>query len=133
LAVCCLMLILSAGCAALSPVTTKQETLDERVNHYMQARLDGKWSHVYTFFDSSSRETLSRESFMNRTRKMSFTGFTIAETTMLPSGDQATVKVKIDISHMGFEFKGVSEMQNWVKERGEWFVKSNITEPKKQK
>ena len=42
---------------------------------------------------------------------------------MLPSGDQATVKVRIDIMAMTFNFKGVSQTQNWVKERGEWFVK----------
>ena len=33
------------------------------------------------------------------------------------------VTVKIDISYMAYDFKGVSFPQNWVKERGEWFVK----------
>ena len=44
---------------------------------------------------------------------------------MLPSGDQATVKVRIDISFMGYNFKGAPQTQNWVKEKGEWFVKSD--------
>lgn len=122
-AVCCLMLILSAGCAALSPIPTKQETLDERVKNYMQAQIDGKWDHAYSFFDSSSRETVSRESYVNRTRNLSYKGFAIEEITMLSSGDQATVKVRIDISFMGYDFKGAPKTQNWVKERGEWFVK----------
>jgi hypothetical protein len=117
------MLILSAGCAALSPTTAKQESFEERVKNYMQAQIDRHWDRAYTFFDSSSRERESYESYINRTRKLSNKGFAIGEIKMLPSGDQATVKVKTDISYMGYDFKGVSQTQNWVKERGEWFVK----------
>ena len=129
-AVCCLMLILSAGCAALSPITAKQETLEERVKNYMQAQIDGKWDRAYSFFDSSSHETVSRESYVHQTRKLSYKGFGIEEIKTLPSGDQATVKVRIDISFMGYDFKGAPQTQNWVKERGEWFVKS---EPQSRK
>jgi hypothetical protein len=118
---CCLMLILSAGCAALSPITTKQETLEERVNNYMQAQIDGKWDRAYTFFDSSSRERIARESYVHRPRNLSFKGFRIEEITTPPSGDEATVKVRIDISIMGYDFKGGPQTQRWVKERGEWF------------
>ena len=125
-AVCCLMLILSAGCAALSPITTKQETLEERVNNYMQSQIDGKWDRAYSFFDSSSRETVSRESYVNRPRNLSYKGFAIEEIKMLPAGDQAMVKVRIDLSFMGYVFPRAPQTQNWVKERGGWFVK---TEP----
>ena len=129
-ALCLLMLILSAGCAALSPLTAKQETLEERVKNYMQAQIDGKWDRAWSFFDSSSRERITRESYVNRPRKLSFKGFAIEETTMLPLGDQATVKVRIDISFMGFDFKRAPQKQSWVKESGAWFVKS---EPSSQK
>lgn len=122
-AVCCLMLILSAGCAALSPLT-RQETLDERVKNYMQAQIDRKWDLAWSFFDSSSREKVTRESYVSRTRKLSYRGFAIEEIAMLPSGDQATVKVRIAISFMGYNFNRAPQTQNWVKERGEWFVKS---------
>jgi len=121
-AACCLMLIQLAGCAALSSLTTKPETLEERVKNYMQAQIDRKWDRAYTFLDRSSRENMTRESYVSRTRKTSNTGFTIGEVTMLPSGDEATVKVRMDISYMGFNFKAVSQTQHWVKERGEWFV-----------
>lgn len=137
--VCCLMLILSAGCAALSPINTKQETLDERVKNYMQAQIDRKWDRAYSFFDSSSRERVSRESYVNRTRTLSYKGFGIEEITMLPSGDQATVKVRIEISFMGYDFNRAPQTQNWVKERGEWFVnepqsrKNPFTTQEKQK
>jgi hypothetical protein len=122
-AACCLILILSAGCAALSPVTATQEPLEERVKNYMQAQIDGKRDRAYTFFDSSSREKLARESYVNRTGKLSYRGFAIEEIKLLPAGDQATVHVRIDISFMGYDFKRASQTQNWVKERGEWFVK----------
>jgi hypothetical protein len=125
-AVCCLILILLAGCAALSSITAKQEPLEERVKSYMQAQIDQKWDRAYTFLDRSSRENLSLERYVSRTRKLSNTGFTIGEVKMLPSGDQATVKVRMDVSYMGFNFKAVSQTQTWVKERGGWFVK---TEP----
>ena len=125
-AVCFLMLILSAGCAALSPITAKQETLEERVKNYMQAQIDGKWHRAYSFFDSSSREKVARESYVNHTRNLSYKGFATEEIKMLPSGDQATVKVRIDISFMGYDFKGAPQTQNWVKERGEWFLKSEL-------
>lgn len=125
-AVCCLMLIVTAGCATLSPLTAKQEPLGERVKNYMQAQVDGKWDHAYSFFDASSREGTARESYINRSRKLSYKGFEIEEITVLPSGDKATVKVRIEISFMGYDFKGAPQTQNWVKERGGWFVKSEL-------
>ena len=60
---------------------------------------------------------MERESYVNRTRNLSYKGFGIEEITMLPSGDKATVKVKIDISFMGYDFKGAPQKQDWVKER----------------
>jgi hypothetical protein len=125
------MLILLAGCAALSSTTAKQESLEERVKNYMQAQMERKWDRAYAFFDSSSRETVARESYMSRTRNANFKAFSIEEIAMVPSGDQATVKVRMDIPYMGYEFKGVSQMQNWVKEKGEWFVKSGLQSQRK--
>ena len=50
---------------------------------------------------------------------------------MLPSGDEAMVKVRMDIPYMGYNFQGVSQMQSWVKEKGQWFVKTGF--PSKRK
>jgi hypothetical protein len=122
---------LSAGCAAVSPITVKEESLEERVTNYMQAQITRKWDRAYTFLDSSSREQVTRESYVYRTRKLPYKRFAIDEIKVLPSGDQATVKVKMDISYMGYNFQGVSQMQNWVKEKGEWFVKSAETQSRK--
>jgi hypothetical protein len=123
-------MILSAGCAALSPITATKESLEERAKNYMQAQIDRKWDRAYTFFDSASREGETRESYLSRSRKLSNKGFKIEEIKVLPSGDQATVKVSIDISYMGYNFPGVSQTQNWVYERGEWFVKSGLKSQK---
>ena len=137
--VCCLIVILLAGCAALSSFVAG-EPIEERVKQYMQAQIDGKWGRAYSFLDSSSRETMPQERYVNRTGKLSYKGFAIEEITVLPSGDQATVKVKIDISFMGYDFKKAPQTQTWVKEKGEWVVKlqpqsrrTPFTEPQKQK
>jgi len=90
----------------------------------MQAQIDKKWELAYSFFDASSREKLTRESYVNKPRKLSFTGFAIEEITILPSGDKAEVKVKIDILYMGYNFKGAPQVQNWSKENGAWYVNS---------
>jgi hypothetical protein len=128
-AACCLILILSAGCAALSPA--KEEPLEERVKNYMQAQMERNWDRAYGFFDSSSREKVARESYVNRVRTVNFKAFSIEEITVLPSGDQATVKVRMDIPYMGYNFQGISQMQAWVKEKGEWFVKSEFQAKRK--
>ena len=120
----CLILILLAGCAALSPLTTKQETLEERVKNYMQAQIDGKWDYAYSFFDASSRKKVTREGYVHQARKVSYKGFAIEEIAVLPSGDQATVNIMIHISFMGYDFKRAPQTQNWVKEKGAWFVNS---------
>ena len=39
--------------------------------------------------------------------------------------------VKIDISVMGYTFKGVAQKQEWVKEEGVWFVKAEESRPRK--
>jgi hypothetical protein len=90
----------------------------------MQAQIEGKWDRAYSFFDSSSREKVTRESYVKRPRKLSYTGFTIDEIATLPSGEQATVKVRIDISFMGYDFKGAHQTQTWVRESGGWFIQS---------
>jgi hypothetical protein len=122
-AIICLAAILSAGCAALTPLASKQETLEERVKNYMQAQIEGKWDLAYSFFDASSRDKETRENYVNRSRTLSYKKFAIEEITLLPSGEQATVKVRIDIALMGYVFPRAPQTQSWVKEKGAWFLK----------
>ena len=118
-AACCLIVILLAGCAALSSPSAKQETLEERVKNYMQAQIEGKWDHAYSFLHSSYREKVSKENYVHRARELSFKGFAIEEITMLPSGDEATVKVRIDLSYMGYVFPRAPEKQTGRRKRGD--------------
>lgn len=104
-AMCCLMAILLAGCAGLTP-EPKQESLDERVKNYMQAQIDKDWAKVYSFFHSSYREKMSKEQFTGMVRKLSYKSFTIEGIDMLPSGQEAQVKVRIDLSFMGMSSRG---------------------------
>lgn len=120
---CLMLILLAAGCAGLSPLASKQAPLEERVKDYMQAQVDQKWDEAYLFFDTFSRQEVPRESYIQKTRQASYTGFTVEEITLLPSGDQATVKVKINISFMGYELNKAPHQQEWVKENGSWFVK----------
>jgi hypothetical protein len=133
---CCLIVVLLAGCAALSSLNTKQETLEERVNNFMQAQIDGKWDQAYSFFHSSYREKVSKEKYVNQTRKLSYKKFTIEEISVLPPGNEATVKVRIDLSFMGLVFPRAPQKQDWAKENGGWFIKWSDKEapfPRRQK
>ena len=121
-AACCfLTLILSAECAALSP-KNPQQSLEDKVGDYMQAQIDEKWDRVYSFLEPSYREEVSRENFVHRTRKMFLKAFTIETIKILPSGNQATVKVRIDVSFRGTTFQKALKTQHWTKQNGEWFV-----------
>ncbi len=123
LAACLLMATLALGCAALSPVEETQ-ALHQRVAQYMQAQVDGKWELAYSYLDPSSRAEMTRESYLKRPRNMPYRGFAVEEVRILPAGDRATVKVKIDVRFMSYDFKGAPQTQEWVREEGEWFVKA---------
>jgi hypothetical protein len=119
----CLLLFLVVGCAGLSPkASDKKATLEERVQKYMQAQVDQQWNTAYSFLNASSREQTPREQYIQQTRKATYTGFEIDEINVLPEGDKAKVRVRIDISFMGFELKRAPHNQEWVKEKGVWYV-----------
>ncbi len=118
----CLILILAAaGCATFFSLV--QEPLEGRVKQYMQAQVDKKWDLAYSFLDASTREKISREDYISKNRNLSYTGFTIEEINLLSSEDQAAVKVRINLLFMGYEFPRAPQTQEWIKEKGGWFVK----------
>ncbi len=114
-------LLLMAGCATLQG--KHGQGLEERVSEYMQAQIDRKCDEVYTFFDSSYRKTVSRESFAQTPRNIAFKAFKVEEIKISPSENQATVKVRIEIEFQGFTFPDAPQTQNWIKENGDWFLK----------
>ena len=123
-----LILSLLIGCNSLSSIIKKPQTLEERVNAYMQTKIDNRWDLAYSFFDSASKKQLTKEQYSFRPRQFSYTGFRIEDINILPSGDRATVKVRIDMLFMGYAFKGDEgklQRQEWVKEKGRWYVVRN--------
>ncbi len=119
----CLMLFLITGCAALSSRSAdKKASLEDRVKGYMQAQVDQQWNTAYSFLNASSREKVQRDQFIHQTRKAIYTGFEVDEINVLPEGDKAKVRVRIDIMFMGYELKRAPHNQQWVKEKGAWYV-----------
>ena len=114
-AACWLMLILLAGCAALSSLTAKG--VPRGKGQKLQRPRSTENGTAPMPFLTILREkydtgdTLAGPERLNK-------GIQIEEIAVLPSGDQETVKVRKDISYMGFNFKAVSHTQHWVKERG---------------
>jgi hypothetical protein len=117
-----LLVSVSTGYTA-SPPQGPEETLKKRVEGLMGARIQGNWAEVYDFYDSAFRETISREDFDNHPRNMLFKSFRIEEIEILPSGEEATVKVRMDFSARGYDFKDAPENQQWIKQEGQWFLK----------
>lgn len=124
-AACCLIVLLLAGCAALPSPRSSQEAIEGRVINFMQAQIEGKWDHAYSFFHASYRQKVSKESYLRRDGKLSYKGFKIEEITILPSGNEAVVKVRIDLSFMGYVFPRAPQKQSWAKENGRWFIKES--------
>ena len=114
--------ILTTGCASF-PQQRPEESLRKRVDALMQAKIEERWDAVYNLYDSSFRKTTPKEKFVYSTRNMRFKNFSIEEIEILPSGQEAKVKVRSDISVQGFDFKGVPEAQHWIREKGKWLLK----------
>jgi hypothetical protein len=121
-ALCLIVMLAVAGCAALPPQGEKKETLEERVKGYMQAQVDRKWDRAYSYFDAASREKNPRENFVSKPRNVRFGKYEIKEITVAPGGDRATVQVVIDLDMMGYDFKGAPQTQSWIREKGEWVL-----------
>jgi len=125
LAVQLLVVTILGGCALL-PVKSSEESLRERVSLYMQARVDEQWSNVYEFFDPAYRKEVSKEEFLSAPARFDFRGYSIDTIEIAPSEKEATVRLKVDISVQGFEFKGTPERQQWIKDGRTWYIKQVV-------
>lgn len=115
--------VLSYGCATLSAPAGKKASLKDRVNQLMNARITGNWDVVYDISDSAFRKKVHRKEFASRPRKLQFKSFEIRKIEILPSGSEATVDVRNEISMGGYVFKNAPEIQNWVKVDDTWYLK----------
>ncbi|MDA8405180.1 MAG: hypothetical protein M0Z56_13440 [Desulfobacteraceae bacterium] len=111
--------VASAACAVLQS-KAPEEALRERVQGMMQAKINKDWGAVYTYFDESFQKRESKEVFSKKIGEIIFKTYTIESIEILPTGKDATVKIKSDIQAKGFDFKGTPETQHWIMEGGEW-------------
>lgn len=121
----------SAGCAALKK-TSPEQSLGERVEAMMQAKMNNDWGTVYTFFDETFQKQESKEVFANKPREMVLKSYTIESMEINSAGNEATVKIKSDIQARGFDFKGTPETQQWIMETGVWRLQVPIREESKE-
>jgi hypothetical protein len=121
-----LMMMLSAvwlcSCSTL-PFRSPEENLRIRVDEMMNARVNDDWGKVYDYLDSGYRNRISKTNFLNIRREMDITSYKIESIEVLPSGKEATVQVKQNISIKVFDFKDQVEKQQWVKDGFSWHLK----------
>lgn len=122
-----IFLILGAylGACSTFPFRPAEEELRARVDGLMTARINSEWGKVYDFYAPSYKENNLRDAFIGKSRQSNVARYEIESIEISPSGDEATVKVKNDMSAMSFEFPGIVMTQRWVKDGWNWYLDVN--------
>ena len=120
-----LIVIFCSGCTHPSQ-HIPEDSLKNRVEERMQAVMSGKWDVVYTYFDSKYRKAVPEGKFVHKPRNVKFKKYTIETLTILPSGKEADVRLKLDIQFQGYTFPDAPKKQHWVREKNEWYLKGNL-------
>ncbi len=132
----CLVLVLLSGCASVSRNVT-EDSLKKRVDGYMQATVSEKWEKVYTYFCSEHQAKESLEKFVNKPRNVKIKKYIIENSAILPSGNEADVKLKFEIEFQGYTFQDAPQTQRWIREKGDWYMnppqKTNPFSPNQKK
>ena len=88
---------------------------------------------MYDLYDADYRKTITREDFIRRPRNMQYVAFTIESVEVLPSGKEAVVKAKEDVTFQAYPFSSPVKAQRWIKaDDGKWYQKVEDTNPFKQ-
>lgn len=120
-------LFLLQACSIM-PFKSPEESLRQRVDTMMIAKTGDDWGTVYDLMDSSYRKRMMKENFLKMNREIRFSNYRFDSLEIHPSGDMAEVKVKYDMSVKVFDFKDQVETQQWVRERGRWYLKAEKSE-----
>ena len=116
--------ICMCACSTL-PFRSSEDSLRTRVEEMMNARINDEWDKVYDYLDPGYRNRISKTNFINIRREMDFTKYSIISVEVQPSGKEAFVQIKQDMSMKVFEFKDQPEKQHWVKDGFSWYLKVN--------
>lgn len=115
-------MVLMQACAALQ-FKSPEEALRQRVDEMMNAKVNNDWEIVYDLMDSSYKKRMTKRNFLNLNREMQFSNYRFDSLTIDSSGDTATVRVKYDMSVKVFDFEDQVEEQQWIREKGKWYLK----------
>jgi hypothetical protein len=110
------------ACASMS-FKPPEEALRERVDLMMNAKVADDWDVVYDLMDASYRKRVTKQNFLKMNREMVFSNYRFESLDIDSSGEKAAVKVKYDINVKVFDFKDQEEIQQWVREKGKWYLK----------
>jgi hypothetical protein len=121
------VMLLTIGVCSCStlPFRSSEEALRIRVEEMMNARINDDWEKVYGYLDSGYQNRISKTNFLNIRREMDYIKYSIVSVEVQPSGREAVVQVKQDISIKMFDFKDQPEKQQWVKDGFSWYLKVN--------
>ena len=119
-----LLLVFLSACSTLfvSREGYKDEMLlRRRVEACWRAKLNKNWTVVYKFMCQNYKKHVSKDRFI-ASANLNLTGFRIQKVRLFPEEKRAKVLVSFDIEVMGFAFKGARISEDWVWEKGNWFV-----------
>ncbi len=106
----------------MMPSQPPEEVLEKRVAGLMDAKVNQNWGSFYTYLDPSFKEKVSRQNFINRSRDVRFTDYSIQSIEIGPSGEEATVSVLYDMMARAFHFTDQRDTQKWLKKGGKWYL-----------
>ena len=122
-----LVLFATAGCQILA-FAPPEQALQDRVSAMMTARVNEDWRTVYQYLEPDYREQVSEDKFAGMARNIFFSNFSIDSLDIAPSGKEADVVVKYDMSVMQFDVPGHSEKQKWIR-HGRWYFQIKTDMP----
>lgn len=113
-------LLLISACQSL-PFRTSEQTLQTRVTGMMAERVAQDWAGVYEYLNPDYKIKVTKGNFVGMNREILYNDFAVESMVIAPSGIDAVVKTKYDMSVMGFDVADHSETQNWKKIDGKWY------------
>ncbi len=117
--------LLVSACQSL-PVLTPEQALEKRVTGRMTAMVAQNWAAVYDYSDLDYKKQVPKENFVGMNRDILFSDFSVVSIKIGPSGEDAVVVVKYNMTVMSFDVKDRKETQNWLKTDGQWYYQMKM-------
>ncbi|RZB38061.1 MAG: hypothetical protein SRB2_00407 [Desulfobacteraceae bacterium Eth-SRB2] len=115
------LLIIGSGCVHLTASPDPKHTLRQRVSAAWQARVNGDWDLIYDIAASNYKKHVTRKQHLRQSHQF-IEKFNIADLQIFPDERRAKATVQFDIRSMGFLIPNAQIQENWVLEKGVWFL-----------